>query len=294
MPAQTKAHLQALFRSKGAHPKRRLGQNFILDPNLLDFIVRTAGPGPGDTVLEVGTGTGQLTTRLAARSGRVVSIEVDAILHAEASRTLAEYANVVLLKGDALATKSRIDPVLQSALAADLPAPESGRLMLVSNLAYSIATPLILNLLETDLPFATMVVTVQKELAEKLSARRPGDPGYGPVSVLTAFHASAQIVRTVPPRVFWPAPAVDSAIVKILPENPGPEREALYPRFRERVRGLFTLRRKMLHRSLEALGFAEKGEGRAMLESAGIEPEARPDALTPEDFLRLANLKLET
>jgi 16S rRNA (adenine1518-N6/adenine1519-N6)-dimethyltransferase len=281
-----KRFLEGLFRARRARPRRDLGQNFILDPSLLEFIVASAEIGKDDAVLEVGTGTGQMTSRMAAQARAVVGVEIDRPLFDTASKALAGHTNVRLLLADALAGKSRLAPEVVSA--AREAAAGGGSLLHVSNLAYRIATPLILTLLESDLPFRRMVVTVPLELAEKLAAARPGDRGYGGVSVLTSFHARGAILRKVAPDVFWPKPNVISAILR-LDVLPVPERPpADYPRLRALVRGVFTQRRKTLARSLESLGFCGKGEAAPLLAKLELAPKARPEELTPGDFVRLA------
>ncbi|MHC5037066.1 MAG: 16S rRNA (adenine(1518)-N(6)/adenine(1519)-N(6))-dimethyltransferase RsmA [Planctomycetota bacterium] len=280
-----KKALQALFQGHGSWPRKRLGQNFILDPNLLDFIAAAAEPGGADSVLEVGVGTGQLTGRLAERAGRVLGVEVDRLLFQKAQDALSGFEHVQLLLTDVLASKNRLHPDVIEAVRGMIPGP-SGRLLHVSNLAYRIATPLLINLLESGLPFGKMVVTVQMEMAEKIVAGGPGDVGYGPVSLVVAFFAKARILRKVPRDVFWPMPKIQSAIVEIMPNPVEPEDGDLYPSYKALVRGLFTLRRKTLRRALETLGVPGRGE--AVLTRAGIDPQIRPGMLTREDFLRLA------
>ncbi len=286
--AHRKRFLEDLFRKRGLRPQRRLGQNFLLDSNLLDFIVRSAAPGPKDTVLEVGVGTGQMTGRLASRAGKVVGVEKDRLLFEIATEALASADNVQLIHADVLASKNRIRPDVEMTFLAARPEPP-GRLIMASNLAYSIATPLILNLLASTIPVRSMVATVQRELGEKLGAQKPGDPGYGPVSLLTRYHANARILRILPPGVFWPRPKVDSAIVRIEAREPGDRPFVPFDLFRKVVKGVFTQRRKTIHKSLVSLGFAGKGGGEPLAWAAGLDPSARPEALSFDDFLGLAH-----
>ncbi|MHC4780524.1 MAG: ribosomal RNA small subunit methyltransferase A, partial [Planctomycetota bacterium] len=232
-----KGYLVDLFSRRSIHPLRKLGQNFILDPNLLDFIVKTAAISEKDTVLEVGVGTGQLTSRMIAKARSVVGIEVDRNLHEVASEAMGRAPNLRLIRADALASKNRLNPEVIDAVKDTLPA-EGGRLLLVSNLAYRIATPLILNLLESDLPVSSMTVTIQMEVAERISAKIPGDHGYGPVSVLVGSFGDARIVRPVPRDVFWPKPKIQSAIVRIDLEGRTRPASGDYDRFKTLVKGL--------------------------------------------------------
>lgn len=206
-----------LFERSGLHPRSDLGQNFLIDLNLIDFIVEQSELESRDVVLEVGTGTGGLTTALAGRAGAVVSVEIDPRVHAFASRVVAPLPNVTLLNCDALKTKNRLAPEVVEAVARQLAEGPERRLKLVANLPYCIATPLISNLVASDLPWALMVVTIQWELAERIQAR-PGCEHYGALSVWLQSQCQVKVLRKLRPMVFWPRPQVDSAIVRISPD----------------------------------------------------------------------------
>ena len=183
--------------------------------NLIDLIARTAGLTKDDIVLEIGTGVGSLTTRLSDQAGSVLSVEIDANLHQLASEELEGRANVRLIHGDALRNKNSLRSDLMEQIR-DAKSRLSGesRFLLVANLPYNIATPIIGNLLhETPAPDA-IVVTIQKELGDRIVAA-PGNKDYGALSVWVQSLCKAQIVRVLPPSVFWPRPKVHSAIIRL-------------------------------------------------------------------------------
>jgi len=197
-------------------------------------------------VLEIGTGVGSLTTRLAEQAGAVLSVEIDANLHQLASEELEGRANVRLIHGDALRNKNtlRLDLMDQIREALDRIGQPS-RFLLVANLPYNVATPIISNLLHETPPPDVIVVTIQKELADRIVAD-PGTKDYGALSIWIQSLARAEIVRLLPPKVFWSRPKVDSAILRleIVPEW----REAIpdLKYFHQTVRALFFHRRKFL------------------------------------------------
>src|SRR5262245_1151652 len=213
-PRQTLSFLKRVFESQGFDPKAKLGQNFLVDLNLLDFIARTAELTADDCVLEVGTGTGSLTARLADRAGAVVTVEVDAALQPVAEQMCAGRRNVTFVRGDALAKKSELNPQMLAVW--ERVAKGFKHRKIVANLPYVIATPLVSNLLVTDIPIACLVVMVQWEIAARMAAV-PGTKDVIALSLLLQALADVEIVRKVAPSNFYPRPQVDSAIVKIVP-----------------------------------------------------------------------------
>jgi len=286
---RTKRQLAALFRYLGIRPKKGLGQNFLVDHNLLDFLVRTAEVGPEDLALDIGCGTGLLTAHLADAAGKVIGIEVDRALLAICSRYLEGRSNVELLRGDALASKHELAPPLVEAVEREWASGRYRALRVVANLPYSVATLIVPNLLESDLPIAAIVLTLQKEVADRMAAR-PGASDYGSLSLIVQAHAAVELVRRVPAAVFWPRPKVESAIVRLVPE---PERRAAiqdYETFARVVRGGFTHRRKTLANALSGSGVAGQGTTPgAVLARCGIEPGARAEHVGLEQYIKLAN-----
>ncbi len=264
------ADVRRLLDEYGLAPSRARGQNFVVDPNTVRRIARLAGVGDGDRVVEIGAGLGSLTLALAETGASVTAIEVDSGL-LPALRRVVEPAGVTVIEGDAL----RLD---WSSLLGE------GPWVLVANLPYNVATPLVADLLDGVPAISRMLVMVQREVAERLAAR-PGDDAYGAVSVKVAYWATAKVVGRVPATVFHPVPNVESALVRI-DRRPAPavgdvDREWLF----SLVRAGFGQRRKMLRRSLASLVSPDA------FVAAGIRPEARAEELGVEDWGRLAALK---
>jgi len=245
-----RAELRRLLEEAGIEPSRALGQNFVVDPNTLERIVRLAGIAPGEAVLEIGAGVGSLTLALAGAGARVTALELD--------RRLLPLARAVV--GDA-ATIVEAD-----ALRADLRSLLGGeeRVAVVANLPYNIATPLVLRILEELPEVSRLLVMVQREVGERLAAA-PGGREYGAVSARIAYFASARVVGKVSPEVFHPRPRVESALVEIVRRaEPAVDPEvASYAAICKVLRAGFATRRKMLRRALAGLvdeaGFAAAG-----------------------------------
>lgn len=241
-----------LFEHHGFHPRTDLGQNFLIDLNLIDYILNQADLDERDVVLEVGAGTGGLTTYLASAAGAVVSVEVDHRVYPLAQQATAHLSNVTLLNCDALRNKNHFADAVLEAVGRELAVSPQRRLKLVANLPYCIATPVISNLLATELPWAAMVVTIQWELAERIRAK-PGTGDYSALSVWIQSQCHVKVLRKLPPTVFWPRPQVDSAILQILPAAERREQIGDRAFFQDFVRRLFSQRRKFLRSVLVSM-----------------------------------------
>ncbi|MFM8733601.1 MAG: 16S rRNA (adenine(1518)-N(6)/adenine(1519)-N(6))-dimethyltransferase RsmA [Pirellulales bacterium] len=291
-PRQTTAYLKQLFAQVGFTIDARRGQNFLVDLNLVDLLVRSAAIEPADVVLEVGTGTGVLTERTSAAASHVVSAEIDPRLAQLARDRLIDRDNVTLVEGDALAGKHRFAPALLEALDAALARSPGGRLLLVANLPYCVATPVVSNLLALPRPFDVAVVTVQREMAERMTARA-GTGDYNALSVWVGAQCRGEIIRVLPPTVFWPRPKVDSAIVRLDLE---PDRRAAIGdlgRFHAFVRDVFCHRRKVLRGVLLRIaGGKQTAAARERVErtyaALGLAADIRAEDIAPDDFVRLA------
>lgn len=287
---QTRSQLMALFGDLGFHPRGDLGQNFLIDLNLIEFIVEKADIGADDVVLEVGAGTGGLTTFLAQRAGHVVAVEVDPRVHGVARGAVAEFDNVTLLLTDVLATKSRLAPMVTDALSRELRAGRQRRLKLVANLPYSVATPVISNLVASDLDWQAMLVTIQWELAERLRAR-PGTNDYGALSVWLQSQCRIDVLKKLGPQVFWPRPQVDSAIVQLVPDGDGRARLGDRDFFHDFVRRVFAQRRKLLRGVLSSMyrDSLTKNDIDGILRKQGCPDTTRAEELPVETLVRLAS-----
>ena len=279
--------LKQLLAGKGLTLKKRWGQHFCLDRNLIEFIVRTADVEPRDVVLEIGPGLGHLTRVLAESSARVVAVEIDHGLAALLRERISDLDNVDLIEADALGKGEVLNPLVQEALRRVLAEEREGDLLVVSNLPYAVACTVILALLESGLPIVQMVLMIQKEVAERLAAA-PGDPAYGLTSVLAAAKAHVHLRRRVPPEVFWPRPRVPSEIVVITPRE-GSLEGAAYERLKGVAKAVFMHRRKTVTASLRLLGEAGKPLQKRF-EVSGLPPALRVDELGLDALSRLAGI----
>ena len=255
---------------------RDLGQNFLVDRNLLDVIERLAGLEPGDIVLEIGGGLGVLSERLAGRVGHVHVVEIDLTLEPDLRSVLTPFANVTLHMADAL----ELD------LAALAPAPTK----LVANLPYGIAATAILRTIEELPGVGRWLVMVQREVGERLAAQ-PGTAAYGIPSVLAQLGCQVKVLRPVSRTVFRPVPNVDSVLIRLERHGPGAD-----PALRAFVHQVFAHRRKALAGSLALAPGAEAGireRARAALVELGHPADARAERLAPEE-LRALERKLRS
>ncbi len=266
-----KAELMTLLEQLGIRPGRGLGQNFLFDGNLLDFIVRTAGIQPGETILEVGPGLGALTRRLLAAGAEVYAAEFDSRICAYWRREIAAGTaeHLHLIEGDAC----RVD------FARELPGPFRA----VANLPYAASSVLIAHFLELEEPPAGMVFMLQKEMAQRLAAG-VGVKNYGALSVRTQQLYEVNIARIVPPEVFFPPPEVESAVVTFRRKadiKPVAERRQL----ERMVKIAFAQRRKQLANVLGVLYGRDRIK--ELLQTLGLSPEARPENLSLEMWEKL-------
>lgn len=253
---------------------KKLGQNFLIDENIVCNIVAAAELSDKDTVLEVGPGIGTLTQGLAESGASVVAVELDKRLLPVLDTTLEGYDNVRIVNGDIL----QVD--IMQTVGVD-------EFKVCANLPYYITTPIIFALLEKRLPMERLVAMVQKEVAERMAAK-PGGKDYGALSVAIQYYTEPEIAFIVPPSSFIPAPSVDSAVIVCKRREKPPVEvcdEALFFRV---VKAAFSLRRKMLNNSLKNMGI--KGEQVAKwLELAGVDGKRRAETLSLEDFAALTN-----
>lgn len=262
--------VRQLLASHGFRIKKGLGQNFLVDHNILQNIVKAADVSPGDLVLEIGPGIGALTQVLAQAGAGVIAIEIDSALVDILQETMAEYPQVQVVAGDAL----RLN--LAQLLPADTPC------RVVANLPYYITSPLLMKLCQDQLPLTLAVVMIQREVAERILAT-PGSKEYGALSVTLAYYVHAEMVSTVSRRVFFPQPNVDSAVIRLTP-RPFPYPAANAEIFTAAVRAAFAQRRKTLRNSLRAVGY----DADAILLAAGIDGGRRGETLNLQEFGQLS------
>jgi 16S rRNA (adenine1518-N6/adenine1519-N6)-dimethyltransferase len=290
MTRQTKTFLIERFREMGIRPATRHGQNFLIDLNLVKLIVDAAELTGDDVVLEVGTGTGSLTAMMAARAAAVVTVEIDAHLFELASEQLIDLPNVTMLRLDALRNKNNLDDRVMDAISARLADAPGRRLKLVANLPYNIATPVISNLLLAQHVPHSMIVTIQKELADRITAS-PSTKDYSALSVWIQSQCTAEVVRVLPPSVFWPAPKVTSAVLRLRID---PARRAAIPDlqyFHQITKALFLHRRKFLRANLLSAmkRHLDKDQVDAILDEMGFAPDTRTEQLDVETMIKLSD-----
>ncbi len=296
----TKSMLKVLFEERGIRIKTQWGQNFLIDQNLLQFIVKTAELSRNDVVLEIGAGTGSLTRLLAQKAGHVFAVEVDRKLFEILEETLKDFNNVTLINRDILKSKHHIQPEIVEAISDHVSTANSSTgdsyVKVIANLPYYISTPIIIDLLQEILPIRTMILMLQRDTTDRIMAH-PGTKDYGVLSIMTRLFAEVKVLKKLSPQVFWPVPLVDSAIVKMkVNRHTYVDTIRDYRGFQDVVRSIYSSRRKTISNSLLSLCSShgiKKNETRqdvmAILERVGIRPDSRGEELEIEKLIELSN-----
>jgi 16S rRNA (adenine1518-N6/adenine1519-N6)-dimethyltransferase len=291
---QTKTDIQRLLAAAGVEPNKRLGQHFLIDLNLMELLLSNANITENDIVLEVGSGTGSLTSELAKRAGKVIAVECDDALAEITKQQLEDAYNVEVICADVLESKSAINrQVIEKLQQAQ--AEFFGRILLVSNLPYGAASNVMLNLLAGEVVADEMIVTVQKEVALRMAAE-PGSEDYGILSIFLAAMGHCRILRKLSPKVFWPMPQVDSAMVRFDRDAAKVSEIHNLELFRQVVDLFMGHRRKMMKACVKfAEGkLAEIRNWEDIFTRAFIESHHRPEELSAADYVAIANLCNET
>ena len=271
-----RAGVADILSAAGFRFNKALGQNFIFDANLLDAIVSDAGVTAEDTVVEIGTGAGTLTARLAARAKKVFSFEVDERLRPVLDLTLQGVGNAEVVFRDVMKMKdAEVTDIVGG-----------GTFRVVANLPYYITTPLIMRFVESGLPVSSLTVMVQKEVADRLTAE-VGSADYAAVTLAVRMFGDAAVTRTVDRRMFRPAPNVDSAVVR-LDRVPGRLDGADEKLVRKLVRAAFAMRRKTLVNNLSAAFGIPKQSAAECVTACGFPVDIRGERLSLDDFIRLS------
>lgn len=296
---QTLSWLKSELYKRNIRPNKKRGQNFLIDINILNYVTDKAKLNKDDIVLEIGTGTAALTQLLAERAKTVVTFEIDSFLYEFAKENLAFFDNVVLINKDAMKNKSTLEPqivteiqqLLNPSTESDNNEQSNSTLKLVSNLPYAISTPIIINILESELPVELMVLTLQKEITTRLLAK-PGTRDYGILSIIAQYFSKVEILKYLPPDVFWPNPKIDSAIVKMRIFKDEERLHLLnYKLFTNVIRSIFSSRRKTINNSLMKLEIISNIERplSSILEELGIAADVRGETLTIEQLVNMSN-----
>jgi 16S rRNA (adenine1518-N6/adenine1519-N6)-dimethyltransferase len=302
---QTKREIQELLSSAGVSPNRKLGQHFLVDLNLMRLLVDAAQIRPSDVVLEIGAGTGSLTEALVEQAGHVVTVELDPTLAGIAQSRLGQAGNVQIINADVLSGKGTINPAVtepvteaQARLGRIGPIGPMGpigptrepRFLLVSNLPYDVASSVMINLVKGPVTPDAMFVTVQKEVAERMTAR-PGSRDYGTLSIFLQATGEVETIRRLKPSVFWPPPAVDSAMVRYVRDRDKSRRILDMDLFGAVISLFIGHRRKMLRACIKETPpkLGSRDLWLRVLEQHSIDPTRRPEELSPEQYVDLAN-----
>ncbi|MGE5416975.1 MAG: 16S rRNA (adenine(1518)-N(6)/adenine(1519)-N(6))-dimethyltransferase RsmA [Acidobacteriota bacterium] len=269
----------SLLRRYGLHPKKGLGQNFLVDKNILRKIVDGCGPTSADAVLEIGTGLGALTLMLAEQAGQVITVEIDNRLLPVIQEVFQEQPRVRLVQGDILKVDWEKD--LQ-------PVPPYNKYLICANLPYYITSPIIFEILKHHYMIEHAVLMMQKEVADRLLAQ-PGTKEYGLLTVMVAWRADVQPVTKVSRNCFYPVPDVDSRVIKLIPLKEPRVQLKNDELFVKIVREAFQKRRKTMTNVLSGIEGVSREQAPIILSGLNIDPQRRGETLTVDDFARIAN-----
>ncbi len=281
----SRTRTSAIMEKYGIRTKKSFGQNFLTDLNVLKNIVEAADITANDNVIEIGPGIGALTEQLAQAAGEVLALEIDQDLIPVLKEVLSPYDNVKVINQDVLQAN------LPELIKKEFKDP-SRPIKVVANLPYYITSPILMNLLASPVEWATICVMMQKEVAQRLTAK-PGTKQYGALTLAIEYQMQAKIAFDVSRKVFVPAPNVDSAIVVLTPRtNPLPVQPSDKQKLFGFIRGCFAHRRKSLWNNLQSVIGKDpvvKEKMTAVLTQLDISPQIRPEKLTLEQFIELAN-----
>ena len=258
---------------------KSLGQNFLIDTNVIDRILEGARVTEGDYVIEVGPGIGTLTKEMGRTAEKVVAIEIDKTLIPILEETLQDFPNIEVINQDIL--KVDVQELVKEKL-------NGGPVKLVANLPYYITTPIVMKFLEEDIPVTDIVVMVQKEVADRMNAQ-PNSKDYGALSVAVQYYCDTEIVAKAPRHMFMPQPNVDSTVIGLHVREEKKYNVDNEDIFFKTVKASFGQRRKTLLNSLGGLGFLSKDQIKVALQEANIDEKRRGETLSIEEFASLAN-----
>ena len=287
------------LQEHGISAKKRYGQNFLIDPRVLKRIIEGAGITKADTILEIGPGIGTMTQALCEAAGHVIAVEIDRDMIPLLVENLAGYDNYEVINDDILKVDlkelaERISDRAENGGGTAEPAVAGGKFKVVANLPYYITTPIIMGLLEQDLPLDSITVMVQKEVAERMQAQ-PGTKDYGALTLAVQYYTKAEIIANVPANCFIPRPNVDSAVIRLSLHEERPVQPADEAKMFRVIRASFAQRRKTLVNGLKNdPALQTEGIDRERVETAltkmGLDPNVRGERLSLAEFAQLSDL----
>ncbi|WP_350343717.1 16S rRNA (adenine(1518)-N(6)/adenine(1519)-N(6))-dimethyltransferase RsmA [Proteinivorax tanatarense] len=272
-------NIKKFMAQHGFNIKKKFGQNFLIDDNILDKIVKNTTPDKSTTVLEIGPGLGALTHKLAENEAKVIAVEIDTSLKKHLMELEENYPNINLIFADAL----KLD--LEELLQADI--TQGNTLKVTANLPYYITTPLLFKILESKVRFHSLTLMMQLEVAQRILAK-PGGKEYGNLTVAVQYYGDASLVTKVPPSCFYPQPKVESAVINITTNSKKPKLQD-ESFFFSLTKQAFSKRRKMLVNNLESIVPLSKSQLNEVLEEIGIDGKRRAETLNIEEFTRISN-----
>ncbi len=286
---QTKSQIRELLDKSGIKPNKRFGQNFLIDLNLMRLLADSADIQKSDVILEAGCGTGSFTAILAERAGKIIAVEIDHNLYPIAKEQLSVFNNIELLNMDILESKNTINEQVSNLLTT-AQNNLGGNILLVANLPYNVATPVMMNLITGKIKANAMYVTIQKEVADRMKAE-PGSSDYGALSIIMQALGDVEIIRILKPGVFWPKPQVDSAFVKYVRSKEKCDRIMDLEVFTKVVHVFLNHRRKTIHAcsKLDEAKSIGSNKWEDVFSACSIDSKLRPDQITVEQYINIAN-----
>ena len=261
----------------GLTPRKRWGQHFLVDRNILNKVIRTAELEKADVVLEIGPGMGEMTFALARQAKRVIAVEIDRELAKRLKEKTADFSNIIVIEGDIL--KIGFEELYRQG---------GQQLKVVANLPYQISTPLVFRFIESKYLFSSLTLMLQREVAERMIAS-PGGKDYGPLSIFTQTVSDLSIQFYIKPSAFFPRPKVESAVIQIVWKEKALVRQEEEGWFKQVVKGCFSYRRKRLINALRHADLPLPEDLEKRIEKIGIDSQRRPETLTIQEFARLAD-----
>jgi len=285
---QSKQEIEQILSSIGARPDKKLGQNFLIDKNLIKFLLDKAAITKQDIVIEIGPGTGAMTDALCELSGALVAVEYDKLLSRHIKARFEQYGHVTVIQGDALHNKNRMNDQLIDTVG-QLRGSFSGSVMVVANLPYNIAASAMTNLIVDRPRVDAMYVTIQKEVAERMVAPA-GNKNYGPLSVIMQATGEVVMMKKLPHSVFWPAPNVESAMVSYVRSDEKCAEVKSFALLREAVSLLMEHRRKTIKACTKFASERFKTlDWASVFAEAGLTGDVRGETVSPEQYIIIAN-----